>query len=310
MKTLTALAVMALTAHSAHAGAKITMDSLSADGLEMQKLSCDLDSGGFFGGIAVVGMVAKQKAALDACAPEGAAFSVDLDFRGGRTAASVSAGGTPAQRACIKRALSRVFATVGGRCSAVVLAGAAKKAVAPPATTAQALPAAPKPESESESEGTAKSAPARPRTSSPFTAVRPEQLRALVGKPLSSKPAQALFAPLAAQRTVSPFKDCTYHNYPALGLSMRLVGDTITSIFLYSQGADDFEAYAGALPGELVWTDTRRDIEAKLGAPTHSGGDGVIAFWAEYGPVGVTYRSKSPTSLDNALHHLVISAAK
>jgi hypothetical protein len=282
------VALLLLCAGSAYADTKISMDSLSADGLEMKKLACELDGGGFFGGIVVVGMVAKQKPAIDACAPAGASFAIDLDFRGGRTTARVASGGTPAQRACVQRALGRVAATLTGHCSAVLLAGAKTAA-------AKANDAEP-----------AEGGPQRAAKLS-FSSVRPEQLRALVGQPLHSKLAQALLGPYAGDRSLSPFSDCTYHNYNAHGLSLRVAGDTITTVFLYAQGADDFEAYPGALPENLSWSDTRADVETKLGAPTKTGGDGVIAFWAEHGRgLSITYREKSPTSLRNSIHHIVL----
>ena len=103
--------------------AKITMGSISADGLELRDLSCELDGGGLFGGLAVVGALAKQKPAIDACAPDGATFGVDFAFHGGRTTAKVATGGETSQRACVQRALARVHAPLEGRCTAKLLAG-------------------------------------------------------------------------------------------------------------------------------------------------------------------------------------------
>lgn len=117
----------------------ISLGSLSADGQEVRNLSCSLDSGGLFAGLAVVGTLAKQKRALDACAPEGAAFSVQFTFAdGGAKQAKVLASSAKGKDACVSRALSRLRTDLVGTCSAIILAGnstAARKAadgLAPP----------------------------------------------------------------------------------------------------------------------------------------------------------------------------------
>lgn len=117
----------------------ISLGSLSADGQEVRNLSCELDSGGLFAGIAVVSALAKQKRALDACAPEGAAFSVQFTFvGGGAKEAKVLASSAKGKDACVSRALGRLRTDLVGSCTAIVLAGnaaAARKAadgMAPP----------------------------------------------------------------------------------------------------------------------------------------------------------------------------------
>ena len=88
----------------------ISLGSLSADGQEVRNLSCELDSGGLFAGLAVVSALAKQKRALDACAPEGAAFSVQFTFAGGGAKeAKVLASSVKGKDACVSRALGRKF---------------------------------------------------------------------------------------------------------------------------------------------------------------------------------------------------------
>jgi hypothetical protein len=88
---------------------------------------------------------------------------------------------------------------------------------------------------------------------------------------------------------------------------LRLLHGAITSIFFYADRADGFSAFSGELPGGLTWSDTRADVERKLGAPQVSGGNGAIPFWSGFqGGVSVTYRDTSTTAQDNPLHHVAL----
>lgn len=144
-------------------------------------------------------------------------------------------------------------------------------------------------------------------TVSPLASLSLARLRALIGNAPASEAATALLGPLASDRTVSAFADAVYHSYKHYGLSLHIKNEIISAVFLYAQGADDFDAYAGELPVGLSWADARRDVERKLGAATATGGDGVIPFWARHQHgVSVSYRDKSTTDLDNPLHHLTL----
>jgi hypothetical protein len=110
----------------------ISVSNLSADGQEVHNLNCELSKGGLFASVAVVGTLAKQKAALSACAPDGAAFSVQLTFAdGGAKEAKVLASSQKAKEACVARALSHLRTDLEGTCTAIILTGnsaAARKA--------------------------------------------------------------------------------------------------------------------------------------------------------------------------------------
>ncbi len=107
----------------------ISMGSLSADGQEVRNLSCSLDGGGLFAAVAVVGALAKQKSGLDACAPQGAAFTVQFTFAdGGAKEAKVLAGTAKGKEACVSHALTRIRTDLSGQCTAVVLVGSAEAA--------------------------------------------------------------------------------------------------------------------------------------------------------------------------------------
>jgi hypothetical protein len=107
----------------AHASTRINIGSMTADGQEVRNLSCDLDSGGFFAGIAIVGGLAKKKKAFDACVKTGAAFQISWRWDGSSAKDLKVTGGTDAQNACISKAFQVISGPVKGRCSAVLLAG-------------------------------------------------------------------------------------------------------------------------------------------------------------------------------------------
>lgn len=115
----------------AHASTKLNIASMTADGQEVRNLSCDLESGSFFAGIAIVGSLAKKKAAFDECAKDGAAFRVTWKWDGSKAKDLKVTGGADAQNACIGRTFVLINGPVKGTCSAVLLAGkkeAAQKA--------------------------------------------------------------------------------------------------------------------------------------------------------------------------------------
>jgi len=122
---LTGLATTALLGSGlAMAKMNINVSSLSADGQEVRNLNCDLEKGGLFASVAVVGTLAKQKSALDACAPEGQAFSVQLTFAdGGAKEAKVLTSSKKAKDACVARALSHLRTDLEGTCTAIILTG-------------------------------------------------------------------------------------------------------------------------------------------------------------------------------------------
>ncbi len=112
------------------ADANVTVDSIAADGLELRELECAVDSMPMLGTLAIVGSLAKQKRAIDRCAPRGQAFEVTWTFTSGKVADAKVSGGTASANACIAKAMSRAAAPLDGRCGAVLLAGKAEAAAA------------------------------------------------------------------------------------------------------------------------------------------------------------------------------------
>jgi hypothetical protein len=85
-------------------------------------------------------------------------------------------------------------------------------------------------------------------------------------------------------------------------------GGRVRTVFLYPQGADGFQAYTGRMPFGLRWSDTRADIEARLGAPDQIGGTGSINVWTSYKSRGlmITYDTFAPDDMSTHIHHLSI----
>lgn len=119
---LAAAALLFASPPALAAEASLAVDSLTVDGQEVRALSCTLREPDLVALLTVVGALAQQKAALDACAPRGAAFRVRWTW-GAKTAAKVEAARAPkAAEACVARALERTRGPAGA-CGAIVLAG-------------------------------------------------------------------------------------------------------------------------------------------------------------------------------------------
>lgn len=116
----------------ASARASINVSSMDVDGQAVRDLACEIDNGGVFAVMGVVGTIAKQKKALDACAPAGAAFRVSWTWAGGKaTRVDVLAASDATKSACVQKALQLTTTNTNGDCRAVLLVGdatAAKRA--------------------------------------------------------------------------------------------------------------------------------------------------------------------------------------
>lgn len=105
-------------------GANLSVGSIEADGLLVQDLQCRLaGGGGLFGTMALVGLLAKKKKALDKCAPKGAAPTVRWDFAGGKTTVLDVDDPSDKVAACVEKVIAKVPATMEAECRATVLIG-------------------------------------------------------------------------------------------------------------------------------------------------------------------------------------------
>lgn len=100
-----------------------TASSLMIGGLRMVELSCRMPSVGPMALAEAVEAVAAHKAAIDACAPAGAAPRVSWAWQGRRATQVKVQGAGPKVEACVKRAVERSRADLEGTCAATVLVG-------------------------------------------------------------------------------------------------------------------------------------------------------------------------------------------
>ena len=106
------------------AGTDINVEEMNVDGLVVRELKCSLASGGFMGPITVVGTLAQQRTAIDACTPTGGAFRATWTWTGGKVASTKVDQSSPAAKsACFQAALQAAVPSLDGSCSALVLAG-------------------------------------------------------------------------------------------------------------------------------------------------------------------------------------------
>ncbi|HEY3351605.1 MAG TPA: hypothetical protein VGQ83_00020 [Polyangia bacterium] len=113
----------------AGAGSTLKADRLSVNGLEVRQLSCTLEKADFFALMTVVGALAKQKDALDACAPAGAAFRVEWQWAKGKAkGAKVAQSSKAGANKCVAAAVLKTSAATDGSCAGTILVGEAKAA--------------------------------------------------------------------------------------------------------------------------------------------------------------------------------------
>ncbi len=124
MARLTLVLAVLVLAGNARADTNVTVGKMTVDGQEVRELKCTLKKAGFFAVAAVVGALSKQKKALDACHPGGAAFHVEWKFVGDKAKdVAVLKSSAKAKNTCVIAALGKTKAPSEGTCSAIVLVG-------------------------------------------------------------------------------------------------------------------------------------------------------------------------------------------
>ncbi len=104
-------------------GANVQVGSMAIDGLRVRELECRLDQVGSLGALALAATLAKQKRALDRCAPKGDAATVYWRFDGSATRDVKIEGVDEGTARCVAKAMKRVKGTVPALCAAIVLIG-------------------------------------------------------------------------------------------------------------------------------------------------------------------------------------------
>jgi S1-C subfamily serine protease len=137
-------------------------------------------------------------------------------------------------------------------------------------------------------------------------------LSSMLGKSMNNPQVKTWLSELGVctEALIDRFNDSYYYNFKSEGISLRFDNrdDELTTIFLYSEGADRFRQYQGDLPFGLSFQLTRKEVESILGPPEESGGDGVIDFWTSYRSkrIGVTYDGKRTDDLNLRIRNISI----
>lgn len=109
----------------AQAETTVAIDDISVDGLKVQALRCTLDRGGLLASAMVVGALAAEKTAIDACAPKGTeALTVQWTWDASTTVTHVD-GAEVTPKHCLYKALRPIQPPSKGTCTATVVTSAA-----------------------------------------------------------------------------------------------------------------------------------------------------------------------------------------
>lgn len=101
-----------------------TVAQLAQDGLETRNLSCRMTEYGLPALDKIVASVARHKSTLDACAVDGAAVGIVVEFERGKVQNARIKGKTPGKISkCVKDVLKKLRLANEGKCEAVLLLG-------------------------------------------------------------------------------------------------------------------------------------------------------------------------------------------
>lgn len=104
--------------------ANLEMGETEVNGLRLSTLQCSGVKRPLLGGMAIVGAVAKQKSALDACAPAGDAVVATWTSEAGPLKKLEVAGSSSGKTdACIEKGLAQVSSPFAATCAAIVMVG-------------------------------------------------------------------------------------------------------------------------------------------------------------------------------------------
>jgi len=136
-----------------------------------------------------------------------------------------------------------------------------------------------------------------------------EYIFSLTGENIRGEKFQKWLNTINTPAEISRHSDSYYYSFKSKGISLRFNSDDIlTTVFLYSEGADGFRQFQGKLPFGLTFLDKRKDIEKLLGYPEKMGGNGVIKFWVGYPSkaLGITYNTKNVNNLNAKIYTIYL----
>ena len=138
-------------------------------------------------------------------------------------------------------------------------------------------------------------------------------LSSMLGKNIRGDEIQKWLSEIGDSPEIDKYDDCFYYSFKQKGVSLRFdTTEALTTVFLYSEGADGFRQYQGELPFKLSFVLSRKEIESFLGKPDKSGGEGVINYWVNYTSKGIslTYNSKQTDDLNARIYTMSIKNSR
>ena len=135
-------------------------------------------------------------------------------------------------------------------------------------------------------------------------------LSSMIGKNIRGDEIQGWLSKVEDTPEIGKYDDSFYYSFKQKGVSLRFdTTETLTNIFLYSEGADGYRQYQGKLPYNLSFLLNRQEIENMLDKPEKSGGEGVINYWVVYTSkgVGITYNTKQTDDLNARIYVMYIN---
>ncbi|MDU0372634.1 hypothetical protein ACFPAF_19690 [Hymenobacter endophyticus] len=132
----------------------------------------------------------------------------------------------------------------------------------------------------------------------------------LIDQQITSQIFQKFVNEINEQPEIARFDDVYYYIFKYKGLDFLFDNsDAVKCVFLYSESVDNHRQFQSKLPLGLTFSDTRKDVEKKLGPPDRNDGNGVINFysvWNRYG-ITITYKDVSQDNMMNRVNHIALN---
>jgi hypothetical protein len=95
----------------------------------------------------------------------------------------------------------------------------------------------------------------------------------LLGRWLDDSELRRFIRDLGESPSVLEEEDGTYYEFPSAGLAILFdVNPRVKAIYLHREGHDNYRGFGGALPQNLSFGKSRKDVMKLLGAPSQQGG--------------------------------------
>jgi hypothetical protein len=105
----------------------------------------------------------------------------------------------------------------------------------------------------------------------------------LLGMKLGDVTQSAFVLSLNEQPTTEKVEDRIYLRFHQSGISFDAEASDgrVAAIFLYSEGYQNYKGFAGSMPDDVSFSNSRRAVQSRMGKPSASGGGKVIQFFGK-----------------------------